>query len=206
MRQSRKQSSGRSGRGSVSHFSCCCTFYERCVLFVCVRWARARARARARAWTRARAQARARARSHPRTHTHTCTQTLTKHARSRTRFKRTGGATTQHERGFVARSTCLGLGLREREPLGLGGREVHGRGPSRPCPPASHHRSHHHQPRRLPPQPASHRARPPASHRMRPRLSSSAPPPASSNLSHQPRLPPLQPAWPPAPHRTPRLA
>ena len=132
MRQSRKQSSGRSGRGSVSHFSCCCTFYERCVLFVCVRWARARARARARAWTRARAQARARARSHPRTHTHTCTQTLTKHARSRTRFKRTGGATTQHERGFVARSTCLGLGLRERGPLGLGGREVHGRGLSRP--------------------------------------------------------------------------
>ena len=55
-----------------------------------------------------------------------------KHARRRTGFKRTGGATTQHERGFVARSTCLGLGLRERGPLGLGGREVHGRGLSRP--------------------------------------------------------------------------
>ena len=29
-------------------------------------------------------------------------------------------------------ASCLGLGLRERGPLGLGGREVHGRGLSRP--------------------------------------------------------------------------
>ena len=75
---------------------------------------------------------------HGRGHDHTHAPTPTharklrshKHARRRTGFKRTGGATTQHERGFVARSTCLGL--RERGPLGLGGREVHGRGPSRP--------------------------------------------------------------------------
>ena len=70
--------------------------------------------------------------THAPTPTHARKLRSHKHARRRTGFKRTGGATTQHERGFVARSTCLGLGLRERGPLGLGGREVHGRGPSRP--------------------------------------------------------------------------